>query len=101
MNDAFASKGRWRMMVLAAPWRLDSVERTKRRVAIRERSIGLRFQQIIRIQFRLGRRDQRAVRCESGIWRREICVPRHRGFDGVRLIDFLVSGKIFEPQFNF
>jgi len=46
------------------------------------------------------RRDQRAVSCESRVGRRETCVPRHRGFDRVRLIDFLVGGKFFETQFN-
>jgi hypothetical protein len=38
----------------------------------------------------LRRRDQRAVGGESRIGRRKTRIPRHRGFDGVRLIDFLI-----------
>ena len=49
----------------------------------------------------LRRRDQRAVRRESWIRRRKIRVPRQRGFDGVRLIDFLVGIKPVKTQFNF
>jgi hypothetical protein len=40
------------------------------------------------------------VRCESRVWRGEIRVPRHCGFDGVRQIDFFIWSKVSETQFN-
>ena len=48
----------------------------------------------------LRRRDQRAVRCESRIRRREICVPRHCRFDRVRQIHFLIRTELLQSQFN-
>jgi len=49
----------------------------------------------------LRRRDQRAVRCESRVGRREIRVPRHCRFDCVRQIHFFIRRKVPETQLNF